>query len=371
MSRTRVILAVPSRGTIMPRYEPPVNASPAMLRFLERKTFDEKAFAAAVLDLAARGYMTISGGKSKPYVFSRLRADDSALPADEIALASLLFHDESVLRIDLGHSEAIQFAKQTMAKCIESLAAPYFLSNARFVAGGIIVTFAALLTLVAQTALPGAVLFGCAAIAVLGSLMASAGSSALREIRHSLERRSGFGLFMAIIEVNDIIAPAILALVCALVIALFARFISIAFGLFVLSAMVINITAFYRRKILNRRGRELLDESEGFRQFLATAEAGQLNRMSDSVSAPEIISVILPYALAFDLEHRWGDRRFAHAFGFAGGEFLRSKEVEQTDLLPHGVKLPNPFDLASLANFLMEVDPRMKDTFAQRKSPSS
>jgi len=112
----RVILAVPSRGTIVPRYRPPANVSPAMLRFLERKTFDEKAFAAAVLDLAARGYMGISGGKSKPYVFSRLQADDSALPADEIALASLLFHDESALRIDLGHREAIQFAKQTMAK---------------------------------------------------------------------------------------------------------------------------------------------------------------------------------------------------------------------------------------------------------------
>jgi hypothetical protein len=93
--------------------------------------------------------------------------------------------------------------------------------------------------------------------------------------------------------------------------------------------------------------------------------------MSSSVSAPEIISGILPYALAYDLEHRWGDRRFAHAFGFAGGEFLSSDEVEHASLLPEGVKLPNPLDLATLADFLMDTDSRMKETVAQSQSTAS
>ncbi|MBZ5616544.1 MAG: hypothetical protein LAO23_21255 [Acidobacteriia bacterium] len=60
-------------------------------------------------------------------------------------------------------------------------------------------------------------------------------------------------------------------------------------------------------------------------------------------------------ALAFDLEHRWASLRFAHAFGCAGGEYVSSKRVEVGDVLPQGMKLPNPFDLLSLANFLQEV----------------
>ena len=71
-----------------------------------------------------------------------------------------------------------------------------------------------------------------------------------------------------------------------------------------------------------------------------------------------MIGKILPYAMAFDLEQRWASQRFAHAFGFAGGEYVSSKRVEVGDVLPQGMKLPNPFDLLSLANFLKEVDPQ-------------
>jgi hypothetical protein len=112
----------------------------------------------------------------------------------------------------------------------------------------------------------------------------------------------------------------------------------------------------------------LIDEAEGFRQFLATVEADQLNRVSDGAIVPEMIGKMLPYALAFDLEHRWASLRFAHAFGFAGGEYVNGNRIEVGNLLPEGMELPNPFGLSSLANFLLEVDPRTNRAPTQKQN---
>ena len=47
----------PAKGTIIPLFEPPKGFSPAAVRFLMRMGFDAKTFAAAVLDMAVKGYL--------------------------------------------------------------------------------------------------------------------------------------------------------------------------------------------------------------------------------------------------------------------------------------------------------------------------
>src|SRR5207237_8093931 len=49
----------PAPGTIVPLYEPPDNMSPAAMRYLERMNFDNQAFASLIIDLPAKGYLTI------------------------------------------------------------------------------------------------------------------------------------------------------------------------------------------------------------------------------------------------------------------------------------------------------------------------
>jgi len=61
----------PAPGAIVPLYEPPDNMSPAAMRFLERMGFDEKAFTAAIMGLAAKGYLTIEQDESKTYKLVR------------------------------------------------------------------------------------------------------------------------------------------------------------------------------------------------------------------------------------------------------------------------------------------------------------
>ena len=47
------------RGTIIPRYEPPHGMSPATMRYLRRMGYDNKVLAATLIDMAARGYLTL------------------------------------------------------------------------------------------------------------------------------------------------------------------------------------------------------------------------------------------------------------------------------------------------------------------------
>src|SRR6202007_113026 len=51
----------PAPGVIMALYEPPQNLSPAGMRYLLRMGFDNKTFAAAILDMAVRGFLPIKG----------------------------------------------------------------------------------------------------------------------------------------------------------------------------------------------------------------------------------------------------------------------------------------------------------------------
>jgi len=47
----------PARGVIMALYEPPASLSPSAMRYLMRMGYDNKTFAAAILDMAVRGFL--------------------------------------------------------------------------------------------------------------------------------------------------------------------------------------------------------------------------------------------------------------------------------------------------------------------------
>jgi hypothetical protein len=56
----------PQSGTIIPLFAPPPGMSPAATRFVDRMSFDDRCFTAAIIDLGVRGHLKIdaSGKKS-------------------------------------------------------------------------------------------------------------------------------------------------------------------------------------------------------------------------------------------------------------------------------------------------------------------
>jgi uncharacterized protein (TIGR04222 family) len=60
-------------------------------------------------------------------------------------------------------------------------------------------------------------------------------------------------------------------------------------------------------------GRLILDEIEGFKMYLDTAEQSRLERMKSPELTPEVFEMFLPYAFALDVQNNWCER-FASEF---------------------------------------------------------
>lgn len=66
-----------------------------------------------------------------------------------------------------------------------------------------------------------------------------------------------------------------------------------------------------------RAGRRLMDEIEGFRQYLEVAEQPRLKAFHPPEETPDLFEKYLPYALALEVENAWC-ARFAGQVGLAG-----------------------------------------------------
>jgi Predicted membrane protein (DUF2207) len=54
-------------------------------------------------------------------------------------------------------------------------------------------------------------------------------------------------------------------------------------------------------------GRALLAKLDGFREFLARADAGRLNQENQPGETPETLEKYTSYPVALDIEHAWGE----------------------------------------------------------------
>ena len=70
-------------------------------------------------------------------------------------------------------------------------------------------------------------------------------------------------------------------------------------------------------KAPSRAGRKLMDQIEGFREYLSVAEADRLNALNRPKMTPELLERFLPYAIALDCQNDWA-AQFARELTAAG-----------------------------------------------------
>jgi uncharacterized membrane protein YgcG len=103
--------------------------------------------------------------------------------------------------------------------------------------------------------------------------------------------------------------PPLLIVVVALLIA-----INVGRG-FTLAVMVMTIVSFLTlgvfANLMRRptpRGRKLLDEMLGFKEFLEIAEKDELNLRNPPEKTPQLFEMMLPFALALGVDQQWSER---------------------------------------------------------------
>jgi uncharacterized membrane protein YgcG len=299
----------PARGVIMPLYEPPANLSPAAMRYLVRMAFDDKAFAAAILDMAARGYLRIRL-QAGSYTLYRTKSDNHALSADEKQAASVLFdgrdqlwlHNENHTVISAGISALKAWLKLAEQKV-------YFFTNRRYLIPGMV--FSALM---AGTV---AYLKSSASLMIVGfmSLWLSIWSLAVAGLiigcygawKAAFTSRSHAALLVGKAVVFTLFALPFLAGECFGIFML-TKFGSLPVALFLFASIGLHILFHFLLKAPTVAGQRLLDQVEGFKKFLGAVDGDRLNRINPPEQTPETFEKFLPYALALDVEQAWAEK---------------------------------------------------------------
>ena len=299
----------PKRGVIMPLYEPPANLSPAAMRYLVRMGFDNKTFAAAILDMAARGFLKIKF-QAGSYTLYRTKDDNRALTPDEQQVGNQMFGGRDQLWLDNANHVVISAGIKSLKTWLKQAEQKvYFFTNSQYLIPAVL--FSALTV--------GAVAFlrSPATVFIIGfaSLWLSIWSLAVAGLIYGCCKawKSAFaGQSVSIPLAGKAFVFTLFTLAFvggeALGIFMVVKASSISVALFLFASIALHILFHFLLKKPTVAGRKLLDQIEGFKMFLGAVDADRLNRINPPEQTPETFERFLPYALALDVEQAWAEK---------------------------------------------------------------
>ncbi len=302
----------PKPGPIMPLYEPPPDLTPAAMRELVNMGFDDRAFTAALLGMAAKRYLTIDRDEAGAFAVTKSReaAAELRLTSEEKLLARRLFaQSNSVLLSPVNRvllSEAMKTLKQSLAARMEKV---YFVRHGNYLLPSVSLTLLTILVIVwtSDSQQRASALFFSVWLSIwsLGVVTLSLNAvnvwrMALRSQGKAAAKFAGaiFGTLFAL----PFIAGEIFGL------SMLARATSVI-NVMVLALMIASNFLYHELlKAPTRLGRELMDKVVGFRLFLTATEGDRINRLAPVNMNMETFSKYLPYAVALDVEQHWAAR---------------------------------------------------------------
>ena len=297
-------------GVIVPLYYPPKGFSPASLRFIKRRGYDNKAFAAALVNLAVKGAIKLEERDGEYTV--RRNPDAPKIeysPGEKVLLEKFLGSSRSLKLEQANHSrisKAIDAHKDSLARDYEKI---YFIKNSGWVVPGILGTIATMIVGVLNTELGQGVpsLFLMLWLSIWTTVIYILAVRAIRAWK-SVGSKNGFA--------SAISATIMLAAFGIFEVFAIVAFLNLApFALlgFLLLAIGINIGFYHWLDADTRAGRKLVDQAEGFKLYLDVAEGDELKMRGAPTKTSDLFEMYLPFALALDVEQHWAER-FADIF---------------------------------------------------------
>ena len=295
----------PRPGTIVPLFSPPDDLSPSGMRYVVEEGADNRAFAAALVDMGVKGHVKLSeeeGGwlSGDKRTIERLSSSTPLPEEEEAALGQLLSTGEIVAMERENHSKFSSAKKELEVVLKKKYEGRLFKRNYGWAAAGVAIFIAALWLSAASVAAATdsadsvtlAVALGAAIAAILFILLQQRMRTGGKCLFGGLGMLFGFGAL-------------------ALGLPLFVEALNSGWWFPLLLpalSIPIVISAFWWISAPTTEGRQVLDHIAGFKQYLSITERERLDRMTPPEETPALFEKYLPYAIALGVENRWADR---------------------------------------------------------------
>ena len=298
----------PDEGVIYPQYQPEKNHSPASMRFVKRMGYDKKSFAAALVNMAVKGYVSLTESDNRFTV--KKTGQTARLSMGESAIARHLFNNKE--QITLKQSEhknigkAVKAHKKVLKRDYEKI---YFKTNFLFLLPGFLISIITLVLTI--LAIEPSQAREVSAFFTLWLSIWSIGVTALSiSVYHAWKRISSFfSLFPALF-----ITVFALPFFAGEIVGLYMMWQNAGTGVVLVFMLIIMTNIFFYEwmKAPTLKGRVLLNKIDGFKLYLEVAEAEEMKFKQTYKAAPaltpELFEQYLPYAMAFDVESQWTER---------------------------------------------------------------
>ncbi|MEX2580829.1 MAG: DUF2207 domain-containing protein [Verrucomicrobiales bacterium] len=289
----------PEAGTIIPLYEPPSDFSPAAVRYLKRMGFDDKTFTSALIGIAVKGWMRIEEEDKDDYTLHKTTGHEPLTRREKKVFKKLFAGSRKTLAVDNANHATFGAAKRALSTSLsEEVETIYFKRNLGYWVFGLVMILFPMAIALFSANDPGEALFMTLWLSIW-----TVGVFVLVSMAINASRTKGFVLsagawFFAL----PFLAGELVGLFM-----LFHLASIWVVAIFVLGILIVGVF-YHLMKAPTREGREVLDQIEGFKMYLAVAERDELKEYRPPEDSVEVYERYLPYALALDVEQEWSER---------------------------------------------------------------
>jgi hypothetical protein len=244
-----------------------------------------------------------------------LREADSSLPPEESVILTTLFYPPSIHTYKFSSRECSWLSQtyEKFSKTMDGIAEPKLMSAHSVIwFSGIAYSAAALAYLFhsapifSQIASVASVVY----LSIFIFLGSSAFIAAVRAWPPTLWKIASFfrqdGRPARALDFADL-PPIVLTASSLLGFGFLGALTSLRFALLLTTLYFLNVIFKGLLEAPTNAGRAVLAELDGFREFLARADASRLNHENQPGETPETLEKYISYAVALDVEHAWGE----------------------------------------------------------------
>lgn len=287
----------PPKGVVIPLFHPPRNFSPALVHYIHHWGWAKSgwtAFTAAAFSLGVKGLLVIDNAAKKLKLTVTGKKPDHDLPPGEEVLFGYLTREGSVT-VDKDTGAALMARRGEFIKAIEiENREAWFRNNVGHTVLGILLSFGVLAGLAYLGYLPAFWLI----LSVIAGIFVGLGAVGLQGLWSGSRIRLVFLAIWAVVMAANL-AGGIGALATNLVISTAVLATVTIVGLCVAFAILMRAPTL--------QGRKVMDEIEGLKLYLETAEKERLNMSGEPPMTVERFERLLPYAIALGVEKPWSE----------------------------------------------------------------